>query len=585
MTMDNSPTPTKFDPQTPSQTDASFNLPDELWQSILQATCTFFTEHFDSVILDLIKNPNLTSSYVFRAEIYYDSLTQTDSSLLNGLKAEYRPRPLEHGWQEKQWRLQRTIVRRMIPRNPQLDKSLLQTCHLLRHTSSNNAEINAVVMNPHVANPADIPWYHPTAHSVAIMMHSRPPSSQPQHSYLSVHYKLFDGTQLDTRLERTALHLLKTIHKHGQGRLAGYQKRVHHDLLVPQARFQDTYTRLKAMYAKTLIGGWVEQTDPGKHVFEDLGIAAFLIELWRDMYGRRGEGGGGVGGGGRAGDGFPGFVDIGCGNGVLVYVLRMEGYDGWGFDARRRKTWTTFPENVQSKLKELLLIPQPYAPLQENPEAADSYSEAVNALHISDSPPSPTSRNETPNPPSHNGIFPPGTFIISNHADELTGWTPLLAHLNNSPFIAIPCCSHDLSGARFRASTTPAKSKDTTVTTKSGAETALVDGDGRSGQLRKRDAGQPSAYASLCAWVERLAGDVGYVVEREMLRIPSTRNACIVGRKRTEEEGGVSTDKTLGERLREVREIVGRECGGVERAGKEWRERAEKVARSKGTCH
>ncbi|KAK3080086.1 hypothetical protein LTS18_003165, partial [Coniosporium uncinatum] len=415
-TAEDSPTPAKFDPQTLSQQDANSNLPDELWQSILQTPCTFFPEHFDAVMLNLIKNPNLTSSYVFRAEIYYDSLTQTDSTLLNGLKAEYRPRTVEDGWKDKGWRLQRTFVRRMIPRNPQLDKSLVQTCHLLRHVSSDSVEGNAVLMIPHVVKADAMPWYHPTAHSVAIMMHSWPPETQTPNTHsqrgsLSVHYKLFDGTQLDTRLERTALHLLRTIHKHGQGRLAGYQKRVHHDLLVPQARFQDTYTRLKATYAKSLIGGWVEQTDPGKHVFEDLGIAAFLIELWRDMYGGVGDEEGV----------FPGFVDIGCGNGVLVHVLRMEGYEGWGFDARRRKTWQTFPENTRSKLKEMLLIPQPFASSREkDTEATNGCAEGLNGLHKSESPSSTTTATATmangeTDLASHNGIFPPDTFIISNH--------------------------------------------------------------------------------------------------------------------------------------------------------------------------
>jgi tRNASer (uridine44-2'-O)-methyltransferase len=39
-----------------------------------------------------------------------------------------------------------------------------------------------------------------------------------------------------------------------------------------------------------------------------------------------------------------------------------------------------------------------------------------------------------------------------------------------------------------------------------------------------------SAYNSLCEWVAQIAGDCGWVVEREMLRIPSTRNVAFVGR-------------------------------------------------------
>ncbi|KAK3080268.1 hypothetical protein LTS18_002681, partial [Coniosporium uncinatum] len=85
----------------------------------------------------------------------------------------------------------------------------------------------------------------------------------------------------------------------------------------------------------------------------------------------------------------------------------------------------------------------------------------------------------------------------------------------------------------------------------------------------------------------RLAGEVGFVTEREMLRIPSTRNACIVGRRKRTLEGKLTEHPktSLEERLRVVEKIVERETGTVEKVGREWRERAEKVARSKGTCH
>src|SRR5262249_24439175 len=157
----------------------------------------------------------------------------------------------------------------------------------------------------------------------------------------SIHYRLFPtasavpSTLKETRLYRTAYNVLKIVHRHGVGRMAGYTKRVLHDRIIPQASFQNTYTRLKIKYAKTLIEGWVEKTDAGKHVFEDLGIAAFLLEVLGEAY--RGDG---VVGGNKEARGtdlvpeFPGFVDIGCGNSVLVYILLQEGYRGWGFDAR-----------------------------------------------------------------------------------------------------------------------------------------------------------------------------------------------------------------------------------------------------------
>lgn len=43
-----------------------------------------------------------------------------------------------------------------------------------------------------------------------------------------------------------------------------------------------------------------------KYIFEDICIVVFMIELWKDMYGE------GL---------FFGFVDVGCGNGLFVYIL------------------------------------------------------------------------------------------------------------------------------------------------------------------------------------------------------------------------------------------------------------------------
>ena len=63
---------------------------------------------------------------------------------------------------------------------------------------------------------------------------------------------------------------------------------------------------------------------------------------------------------------------------------------------------------------------------------------------------------------------------------------------------------------------------------------------------------QKSAYSSLCDWVSHLAGRVGYEVEREWLRLPSTRNMGIVGRRMREGLEG----EGLEERRRRVADIV-----------------------------
>ena len=299
---------------------------------------------------------------------------------------------------------------------------------------------------------------------------------------------------------------------------------------------QDRYTELKQNHATRLCDRWVEKTEPSKHVFEDLGIAAFLIELWKDMY--RDNGFSGLEIGDRETDVrpvFPGFVDIGCGNGVLVDILLREGYPGWGFDARRRKTWSTFDDSIQQHLKELILVPQPLFEMQQ---ASDHANGGIISKRHSAA--------------WHNGIFPTSTFIISNHADELTPWTPLLASISSSPFLAIPCCSHNLSGLRFRAPSVfnnnsadalaPSyfsahinKSKSIAIAVACSDNEVIFGPQGaEQGDLKdlnpKARAKQPSAYSSLCDWVAHLAARVGYKVEREMLRLPSTRNVGIVGR-------------------------------------------------------
>ncbi|KAI9786392.1 MAG: tRNA(Ser) Um(44) 2'-O-methyltransferase [Geoglossum umbratile] len=467
----------------------------EPWRLVLEQQCDFQPTVFCSVMMNLVRNPNINSNRLFRADILYDSLGELDgqargaSTPADVINAHPREVDILH------FGCKRTLVRLLIPRNPQLDRALVQTCHILQ-SSSQGEEKTLVVYLPHVDNASEVPFYHPAVYGVAFL-HTWD-LAEAEAGNISIHYKLFrdsaaGSTQatITPALERVAFHLISTLHKHGKGLKAGYTKRVHHDRVIPQQRLQDTYSRLKTNHAKRLLENWVEETDPTKHVFEDLGIAAFLIELWRDMYALKAdapleserteelkkpalntqtptlE--------------FPGFVDIGCGNGILVEILKREGYAGWGFDARKRKTWGTFSEDIQASLKQMVLVP---AVLGEQP--------------------SPAAGGITGGQPGgiHDGNFPHGTFIISNHADELTGWTPLIASLSKSPFLIIPCCSHDLSGARFRA---PAKPDDR-------------------GKL-------PSAYASLIGWVERLASDSGWEVEKEVLRIPSTRNIALIGRR------------------------------------------------------
>ncbi|PBP23688.1 tRNA (uracil-O(2)-)-methyltransferase [Diplocarpon rosae] len=453
-----------------------------IWTPLYRNICTFPPEIFREVMLNLIRNPNLNSNHLFRADIAldcpFDSIVHAQCSIL--------PR-IRHF---KSFVLKRVMVRTLIPRNRLVDKALDQTCNIYEQVQETGDVVSLVVYLPHLSSASEAPFYHPAVQGIAFLHTS---NSLGLQGTVSIHYLFFESEPRSAKVERTALHLLQILHKHGQGSATGYVKRVQHDLIIPQATLQNTYARLKATYARDLIKAWVETTDPGKHVFEDLSIAAFLIELWNQMYENKK---------------FPGFVDIGCGNGLLVHILLEEGYSGWGFDARKRKSWSSWSCQAQERLKELILIPSIIQKAQESTSTVDlTKNEILVTLNTTstaiDEPAVAYKPQETQTTRTHNGIFPKGTFIISNHADELTPWTPILANISESPFMLIPCCSHALSGSRFRAP----PSKDP------GAST--------------------SAYASLVVWVANLARECGWEVEKEMLRIPSTRNAALIGRRRT----------------------------------------------------
>jgi tRNASer (uridine44-2'-O)-methyltransferase len=77
------------------------------------------------------------------------------------------------------------------------------------------------------------------------------------------------GTPTDpnSRLYRTCLALLETLHRYGWGAMTNYKKRVIHDCLVPREIYQDLYLIMRERH-KYLVDTWKEVTDPLKHVFE-----------------------------------------------------------------------------------------------------------------------------------------------------------------------------------------------------------------------------------------------------------------------------------------------------------------------------
>lgn len=434
---------------------------EERWAPLYRHSCLFDTDVFAERMMNFIQSPNLNTTWLIRGDILYDSsnlLEITNTADESAQAAQKLPPRHIKGMTGS-----RRLVRRLIPRNERRDEPMNQTCEFHQRQTPESTSTLLLYL-PHTTSADAMPFYHPKVQGIALL-HEWDPSTKSGH--ISVHLSpLAGGVSVhDEKVAKVAFHMLEVLYKHGSNSLKGYEKRVHHDVVVPQARLQSRLSLLKGKYARSLIHGWAEATDPTKHVFEDLSIAAFLMELWADMY-PEGE--------------FPGFVDIGCGNGLLVYLLNKEGYAGWGFDARSRKSWENYTcESTLSpsgkNLEERLLLPS----VVERPANTKLDDNSI-----------------------HDGTFPKGTFIVSNHADELTPWTPILATLSDCPFISIPCCSHSLTGDKYRPPPPRDKSKS------------------------------KSTYASLVDWVTNIAEDCGWTVETEMLRIPSTRNTCLLGRKR-----------------------------------------------------
>jgi len=169
--------------------------------------------------------------------------------------------------------------------------------------------------------------------------------------------------------------------------------------LVDIAEYSELYSNLKEKYGKEIIDNWGEVSDPEKFVHEDIGIATYLMLLWRDQ--RKGEEWKK-----REGEGkLQTFADLGCGNGLLVYILTREGHCGTGYDVRKRKIWDWFPGKLD---------------LREEPVMPGD-------------------------------IYPEVDWLLGNHSDELTPWIPIMAALSgpHTSYWVLPCCPFDFT-AKFQ---------------------------------------------------------------------------------------------------------------------------------------
>ncbi|XP_076828603.1 putative tRNA (uracil-O(2)-)-methyltransferase [Brachyhypopomus gauderio] len=161
--------------------------------------------------------------------------------------------------------------------------------------------------------------------------------------------------------------------------------------LIPIEKYSFLYQQLKNKY-KEMVKVWPEVTDPEKFVFEDVAIATYLLVLWGEDRAEKGA------------TSKQSFVDLGCGNGLLVHILTNEGHPGKGIDVRKRKIWSMYGSSTHLEEKAIT--------------------------------------------PSSCSLFPETDWLIGNHSDELTPWIPVIAARSSYAcrYFVIPCCFFDFGG-------------------------------------------------------------------------------------------------------------------------------------------
>ncbi|KAJ0180691.1 hypothetical protein K1T71_004095 [Dendrolimus kikuchii] len=164
-------------------------------------------------------------------------------------------------------------------------------------------------------------------------------------------------------------------------------------VLVSKEDYYKKYNELKLKYGKDMVKIWPECTDPSKFVYEDVAIATYLLLIWESQENHTMK---------------QTFVDLGCGNGLLVYILTKEGYNGVGIDIRKRNIWDMYSSDI--KLEEKTVTP------------------------------------------SDDCLFPDIDWIIGNHSDELTPWIPVIAAKSSYKcnFFLLPCCSYNFDGSKYQ---------------------------------------------------------------------------------------------------------------------------------------
>ena len=236
---------------------------------------------FEIAASQLIHHPEYNSTLILRSETLHEISSDFPPSI-----------PRLRGK-----RIICVIHRKLLPRRPRRDASIEQYCSLYVSEDASYTSPDTLILTPITKN-TPLPYYHPTVTHLAFQYLPSSPNST-----LRVEVIPLPGTATDpnSRLFRTCLALLDTLDRYGWGAMTNYKKRVLHDCLVPRDAYQDLYLVMRDRH-KHLVDTWQEVTDPLKHVFEvglhfphnishrytatfqDIGIATFLMLLWKDTF-------------------------------------------------------------------------------------------------------------------------------------------------------------------------------------------------------------------------------------------------------------------------------------------------------------
>jgi tRNASer (uridine44-2'-O)-methyltransferase len=156
---------------------------------------SYASDVFTQVNLQLILHPERNTKNIRRADIISDSETNPDDEVNDS----------DVAWDVPSGMICiRNIRRRLMPRNPNFDAELEQTCRF--YALEGEEGVTLVTYRNHLVEGEKIPYYIPSVRGIAFELYQ----GNVYLAYLPLH----DVPSTDERLQRTALHLLQTLHRH-----------------------------------------------------------------------------------------------------------------------------------------------------------------------------------------------------------------------------------------------------------------------------------------------------------------------------------------------------------------------------------